>query len=96
MAKALRVDSRDLVGKSSQPRLAVVKSDPLTLADHITRNVARLAAASGLTVAEVEKRAGMRPGFLSPVDGFKLRVTGIAAVAQVLGVEACDIADDRA
>ena len=52
MAKALRVDPRDLVGEPSQPRLAVVKSDPLTLADHITRNVARLAA--GASVAAVD------------------------------------------
>ena len=38
----------------------------------------------------------MRRGFLSPVDGSKLRVTGIAAVAKVLGVEAGDRGDDRA
>jgi hypothetical protein len=65
------------------------------LAAHITRNVARLAAERGLTVAEVEKRAGMCPGFLSPVDGSKLRVTGIAAVAKALGVKAGDIIDER-
>jgi hypothetical protein len=52
---------------------------------------ARFAAERGLTVAEVEKRAGMRCGFLSPVNGSKLRVTGIAAVAEVLGVEVGDI-----
>jgi len=34
-------------------------------------------------------------GVLSPVDGSKLRVTGIAAVAKVLGVEAGDVVDDR-
>jgi hypothetical protein len=59
--------------------------------NHITRNVARLAAERGLTVAEVEKRAGMCPGFLSPVDGSKLRVIGIAAVAKVLGVDPQDL-----
>ena len=37
----------------------------------------------------------MRPGFLSPVDGSKLRVTGIAAVAKVLGVEAGEVVDDK-
>jgi len=37
----------------------------------------------------------MRRGFLSPVDGSKLRVTGIAAVADVLGIRAGDIADER-
>jgi hypothetical protein len=36
----------------------------------------------------------MRRGFLSPVDGSKLRVTGIAAVAEVLGVQAGDILDE--
>jgi hypothetical protein len=35
-------------------------------------------------------------GFLSPVDGSKLRVTGIASVAEVLGVEAGDIVDENA
>jgi hypothetical protein len=48
------------------------------MAAHITRDVAHLAAKRGLTVAKVETRAGMRRGFLSPVDGSKLRVTGIA------------------
>ena len=48
------------------------------MAAHITRDVAHLAAERGLTVAKVETRAGMRRGFLSPVDGSKLRVTGIA------------------
>lgn len=38
----------------------------------------------------------MRLGFLSPVDGSKLRVMGIAAVAEVLGVELGDILDDTA
>jgi hypothetical protein len=66
------------------------------MAAHITRDVAHLAAERGLTVAKVETRAGMRRGFLSPVDGSKLRVTGIAAVADVLGVEAGKIVDDRA
>ena len=65
------------------------------MAAHITRNVAHLAAERGFTVAEVERRAGMRRGFLSPVDGSKLRVTGIAAVAKVLGVKVGDIADER-
>jgi hypothetical protein len=53
----------------------------------------RLAVERGLTVAEVETRAGMRRGFLSPVDGSKLRVTGIAAVAGVLGVKAGEIVE---
>src|ERR687898_2748592 len=61
------------------------------MAAHITRDVAHLAAERGLTVAEVETRAGMRRGSLSPVDGSKVRVTGIAAVAKVLGVEVGDI-----
>jgi hypothetical protein len=39
-------------------------------------------------------RAGLRRGSLAPVDGSKLRLTGIAAVAEVLGVPAGDILDD--
>jgi hypothetical protein len=33
----------------------------------------------------------MRRGFLSPVDGSRLWVMGITAVAKVLGVEAGDL-----
>jgi hypothetical protein len=69
-----------------------VSVDPIAAAAHI----ARLAAERSLSVAEVEKRAGTRPGFLSPVDVSKLRATGIADVADVLGVQAGDIVDDSA
>jgi hypothetical protein len=67
--------------------------DPIAAVAHITRNIARLAAERGFIVAEVETPAGMRRGFLFPVDGFKLRVTGIAAVADVLAGEPGDIVD---
>ena len=53
----------------------------------------RFAAERSLFVAEVETRAGMRRGFLSPVDGSKRQVTGVAAVAGVLGVKAGEIVE---
>lgn len=57
----------------------------------ITANVARLAAERGLAVEEVERRAGLKRGALSPVDGSKMRVTHLSAVCDVLGVEMADL-----
>jgi hypothetical protein len=84
-------------GCTSKPVIAIchVIYPFFDMAAHITRNVAHLAAERGFTVAEVETRAGMRRGFLSPVDGSKVRVTGIAAVADVLGVETGDVVHGR-
>jgi DNA-binding Xre family transcriptional regulator len=69
---------------------------PLSLANHITAKLAHLAAERSLSIAELATRAGLRPNAFSPVNGSTFDVDVLEAVANVLGVEAGEIVNERA
>ena len=73
-----------------------VTSDSYDTVALLTANIARLCAERGFTVADLERRADLEPGFLSPVDPSRVDLDHLVLITEALGLErVAELLQDR-